>query len=455
MVVDDVYVVAQLIRSLKTPVGNTRVMKPARLRIVTFVLLLLIVGDRAFGRLAHADLWAEDGAVFLNQAATLGGASLLRPYAGSYLTIERLVMLSALRAVPLSWLPAAVTLSCIVVLASVMSRIVSPAYEWLISSSYLRVLLAFMFCLLPGLGEMTGNLCNLNWILFCWLALVGLKDPSVPLTWIEVALSVLVTLSMGTAILLVPLFTWRLAVSKDSMSMSHWVSGIVELAVLVVLGVGLLLFVDRPSGSPLPSVRGLARMWYDHVAFLVAFTPWLGDRLTNALWGSLGTSLYRIGEVTFLVFSFWWTWSHRRETCAQAVMVLVLGMSLWTVLAAMVRPLALEVLQQRPEWFYDSRYAFPMSFAGVLYWMVVLAPWATAHGIRNAVVVAFLVLNITMSLHRFDIGAYGPERRWQATVNALERSMATGCPRTVDVRQYPDPWRFTYVSPRPAVDCSP
>ena len=33
--------------------------------------------------------------------------------------------------------------------------------------------------------------------------------------------------------------------------------------------------------------------------------------------------------------------------------------------------------------------------------------------------------------------------------------MATGCPRTVDVRQYPDPWRFTYVSPRPAVDCNP
>ena len=430
-------------------------MKPAPLRIATFVLLLLIVGERAFGRLVYADFWGEDGAVFLSQALTLGWASLLKPYAGTYLTIERLIMLGALHAVPLSWLPAAVTLSCIVVLAGVMSRIVSPAYEWLIPSSYLRVLVASMFCLLPGLTERTGNLCGLAWILFCWLALVGLKDPSVPLTWIEVGLSVLVTLSIGTAILLVPLFIWRLVVSKDRISTSHWVRGIVQLAVLVVLGVGLLLLPDRPPGSPLPSALGLARMWYDHVARLVAFTPWLGDRLTNALWSWFDTSLYRIGKVIFLVFVFWWTWWHRRETRAQAVLVLVLGMSLWTVLAAMARPYALDAFQSRDDLFYENRYSFPMSFAGVLYWMVVLAPWATARGIRKAIVVAFLVLNVTMSLHRFNISAYGPERRWQATVNALERSMATGCPRTVDVRQYPDPWRFTYVSPRPAVDCTP
>ena len=63
-------------------------MKPTPLRIATFVLLLLILGERAFGRLVHADLWGEDGAVFLSQAATLGSASLLMPYAGSYLRLR-------------------------------------------------------------------------------------------------------------------------------------------------------------------------------------------------------------------------------------------------------------------------------------------------------------------------------------------------------------------------------
>jgi hypothetical protein len=429
-------------------------MKPDLLRIATFALLLLIVGERAFARLVHADLWGEDGAVFLSQAAARGWASLLLPYFGSYLTIERLIMLGALRAVPLSWLPLAVALSSVVVLAGVMSRIASPVYEWLIPSSYLRVLVAAMFCLLPGLTEMTGNLCNLTWILFCWLALVGLKDPGVPFTWLEIGLSVLVTLSMGTAILLVPLFIWRLVISKDRISTSHWVRGIVQVAVLGVFGLGLPVLTDRPPSPPLPSSFGLAEMWYDHVVRLVAFTPWLGDRLTNAAWSAFG-SFYGIAKVLFPVFVFWWAWSHRREPRAHAVLLLVLGMSLWTVLAAMVRPYALDVLQRRDEFFSENRYSFPMSFAGVLYWMVVLAPSATAGGVRKAVLVAFLVLNVTMPLHHFNISAYGRERRWQAAVNALERSMATGCPHAVTVWHYPDPWGFTYVSPRPAADCTP
>ena len=192
--------------------------------------------------------------------------------------IERLIMLCALGAVPLSWLPAAVTLSCIVVLAGVMSRIVSPAYEWLIPSSYLRAILASMFCLLPGLTEMMGNSCNLTWILFCWLALVGLKDPKVPLTWIEVGLSVLVTLSVGVAILLVPLFIWRLVISKARIPTSHWVRGIVQLAILIVLGVGLpLLRTGRraPIGLPRWVWRGCGTTtwhasWRSHRGWAIA-----------------------------------------------------------------------------------------------------------------------------------------------------------------------------------------
>jgi hypothetical protein len=434
------------------PAWKAMPMKTAMLRIATFVLLLLIVGGRAFDRLVFADLWAEDGPIFFNQAATVGNASLFVPYAGSYFLIERLIMLGAIRVVPLAWVPALVALSCVVVLAAVMSRVVSPAYEWLIPLWYLRLMLAVMFCFLPGLTEMTGNLCNLNWILFCWLALVGLKDPTVPLTWIELATSVLVAVSIGTTILVVPLFMWRLVVSKGRMPTSHWTRGILQLVALVLAGVVSLLFVHRTSGSALPSVLAVGRAWYDHVAFLVGFIPWLGDSLANALWSSFGANLYRVGKVLFLIFGLWWTWGHRHERRTQAIVILVLGMSFWTVLAAMVRPNVFDALHGQS--FSYHRYSFPMSFAGILFWLVVLGPWATAHGIRKGIVFAFLVLNVTMSLHRFKIGAYGQEQRWQASVNALERSIVTGCPRTVPVRQYPDPWRFTYVSPRPAIDCA-
>ena len=301
--------------------------------------------------LLYADFWGEDGAILFSQAATLGSSSLLLPYAGSYLTIQRLIVLAAMHVVPLSWLPAAVTFSCIVVLAGVMSRIVSPVYDWLIPSPYLRVAMAAMFCLLPGLTEMTGNLCNLTWILFCWLALVTLKDPGVPLTWIDVGLSVLVMLSIGTAILLVPLFLWRLVVSKDRISTSHWVRGIVQLACLVVLGVGLLLFPGPATGLTATFSVGSGadvvrpRRTPRGVHTMAGRSP--DERAVELVWRQPCT-----GKVIFLVFVIWWAWLYRRETRAQAILLLVLGMSFWTVLAAMVRPYAMETFQSRDLAFY-------------------------------------------------------------------------------------------------------
>ena len=122
------------------------------------------------------------------------------------------------------------------------------------------------------------------------------------LTWIEVGLSMLVSVSIGTAILLVP--SLRVATGSlerqglhESLGPRHCATGRPGW-----FGSGLLLLPERPSGSPLPSALGVAQMWDDHVARLVAFTPWLGDRLTNALWNAFGTSLYRPrqGDVSWL-----------------------------------------------------------------------------------------------------------------------------------------------------------
>ncbi len=429
---------------------------PTQVRVMTFLLLLVITTERVWGRLLSPDIWAEDGQVFLAQALSGGLASLRIPMAGSYFTLERLMMLSAVHLVPLEWLPAAVTGACVVVFAAIMSRIVSPAYEWLIPSQASRVALGCMFCLLPGLTEMIGNLCNLNWILFCWLAFVGLKDPSLPVTRAEIGLSLFVTLSIGTTVLLVPLFAWRLAVAlRQKQDRRKWTLDAIQLSVLLVFGVGLLAFVPRLQGSPIPSVLSVTRMWYDHTSRLAALTPWLGDRLTALLADSFATSAYRAGKVAFLFFLVWWSWSRRHDSRAQAVMVVFLGISLWTVLASLARPYALQELQRaNSAWFYYGRYSFPMSFAGLILWMTALGPWVFVRGTRRGIAVAFVALNLTLPLHRFAIGPYGEERRWLATVAALESSIKTGCPRSVNIRQYPDRRNFTYVSPHPADTCA-
>lgn len=427
------------------------------LGLPTCGLVLLILVQRGWERLGTPDLWGEDGQIFLGQALSQGVHSLLTPMAGSYFTIERLVMIGALRLVPLAWVPAVVCAACVVMFAAVASTITSRRYEWLIPSPAVRVLAACLLALLPGLHEMLGNLCNLNWILFCWLAFVGLKDPALPITKTEIAISLLVAVSIGTTILLLPLFGWRIVfLLQQGRPTRDWAPGVVHFVVLAAFGVGLLLVAagPRPPASSVPSALQAVRVWYDHAARLAGFTPWIGDRLTYALWRWSPAGIYRAAKIALLASAAIWGWSGRREPRTQALLVFVVGVSLWTILAIATRPYAMEQLQgERGPELYAGRYSFITSFAGLIFWLAVVGPAAVARGRLQPIAVAFIALNLVLPLHRFAIGPYGVERRWLATVDRLERSIGTGCPRAVTVRQYPDPWQFTYQSPRPVEEC--
>lgn len=427
---------------------------PAAIRLAAFGLALLVLVSRGWGRLTRPELWGEDGQIFLAQALTSGFHSLLQPMAGSYFTLERLIMLGALELAPFAWLPAVVSTTCVVVSAAVASMIASPRYEWLMPSAPVRVLAAAIFCLLPGLSEMLGNLCNLNWILFSWLALTGLKDPALPITKAEITMSLLVSISIGTTILLIPLFAWRLVVLlQQRRPRQEWMPGLLQAGVLVFFGVVLLLLApgNRPRASMVPSYLDVARAWYDHAARLVALTPWLGDQLTFFLYRWQPAGLYRIAKVAFLVFIAAWGWRHRHEPLARALLLFTVCVSLWTVLAVLTRPYAMETLQnEHGQDLYASRYSFISSFAGLIFWLGVLKPAGRRPGL---LLLAFLALNLVLPLHRFTIGAYGDERRWLATATVLEQAVSTGCPRAVRVRQYPDPWEFTYVPAQPGAEC--
>lgn len=428
-----------------------------RLSRITFGLTALIVLQRGWERLLHADLWGEDGAVFLAQAIEQGARSLFIPQAGSYFTAERLVTLGALQILPLAWIPTAITAVCMAVFAFAASRIASEDYAWLIRSPFVRVATAAVFCLLPGLHEMLGNLCNLNWFLFAWLAILALRDPARPLRWRDQVVAAGVSLSIGTAILLVPLFLWRLvhAVRRRA-DRTTWRAEALALGILIVLGVGLPVFAGgaRPPASEISSPFQVARLWYDHTARLGALTPWLGDRATTAL-SYRAPDVVRAAKIAVLVFFVVWTWRRRSDPAAQAVVALVLGVSAWTILAMLSRPYALPFFYEVGPWLYMSRYAFIMSFAGVVYWVVALQPASEGTGAASTALWIFLALNLILPLHRFHLPRLGAEARWAAAVPALERARARDCAEVVHVRQYPDPWTFTVrvgATSRPCAD---
>lgn len=408
---------------------------------ITFGLTALIVLQRGWERLLHADLWGEDGAVFLAQAMEQGARSLFVPQAGSYFTAERLVTLGALQVLPLAWIPTAITAVCMAVFAFAVSRIATEDYAWLIRSPSARVATAAAVCLLPGLHEMLGNLCNLNWFLFAWLALVGLRDPAHPLRWRDQVVALGVSLSIGTAILLVPLFLWRLV--HAARQRTTWRAEALALGIIIVAGVGLPLLAGgaRPPASEISSPTQVARLWYDHAARLGALTPWLGDRATTAA-SYRAPDVVRAAKIAVLVFFVVWTWRRRFDPATQAVVALVLGVSAWTVLAMLSRPYALPYFYDVGPWLYLSRYSFIMSFAGVVYWVVALQPAREGTGAASTALWVFLALNLILPLHRFHLPRLGAEARWAAAVPALQRARARDCAEVVEVRQYPDPWTF-------------
>jgi hypothetical protein len=289
---------------------------------------------------------------------------------------------------------------------------------------------------------MLGNLCNLNWFLFAWLALVGLRDPARPLRWRDQVVAMGVSLSIGTAILLVPLFTWRLFHAAYRRSARTWRPDALALGLIIVLGVGLPLLAGgaRPSASTVSSPLQVARLWYDHAARLGALTPWLGDRVTTAVsYRSPGLAI-RAAKIAVLILFLVWAWRRRSDPAAQAVVVLITGASVWSILAMLSRPYALLYFYDVGPWLYGSRYSFIMSFVGVVFWVVVLQPVRT--GAVSIALWAFLALNVILPLHRFHLPRLGSEARWAEAVPAIERARSRDCATVVHVRQYPDPWTF-------------
>jgi hypothetical protein len=424
-------------------------------RLKTFLLCLVIVSWRGWDRLFRADLWGEDGAVFLAEGFRVGASSLLRSYAGSFHTLQRLIALGAIEVFPLLWIPSVICVTYFVIFAWIMSAIVEDRYTWLIPSRAARVMTAVMFCMLPGLTEMMGNLSNLNWILFGWLSMVGLKDPSQPITRWDLCAALLVTVSIGTTILLLPLFLWRFALSiRRGQPLRQWIVGAALLAVLMLVGVVPLLFLESSHQPPRHPYGAIVWIYYEHVIQNGLFTPWLGDRLTIAIDQPSMHLVARAVAIALLPSAAFLAWRFRRDERSQALLLFIGGVSAWTVAAVVSRLNAFEYFQQTlVAGSFDMRYAYPMAFAATLFWMAVLHPSALIRSRRPSLALVFIVLNLSLAFHRFSIASYGAERRWETSAPTLERSMKEGCPVQVVVPQYPDPWTFVYYSPRPAVSC--
>jgi hypothetical protein len=429
--------------------------------IRTFLICLSILSLRGWMRLVYPEFWAEDSTIYFTDAIREGFSVLFVPRFGTYHVIQRFIAALIVSVMPIGSWAFWNTLICYVIAAGCAAAIVCSGCRWLIPSVGARIAVAVMLCMVPGLNEMLGNLCNLNWMLLVWFALLGLRDPEQKVSIAELLAASAVTFSLGTAVLLAPLFTWRLLnCYRRSELKSHrkrtWLlfllcsASPLWLAYLSHNGIdGYPTFITEGIYS-----QGLGLLT-EHLARLLMMAPWLGMGLQNTIW-NLGSGAW-IVPILMAIGVSRFVFQNQRES-KLAVGLYLCGIAVWPVLNWIGRPGSL------PYFINDvtnvgARYAYPLSSAAIIFWMAIIRPEALVGANRSKICILFIVCNLVAQKTDRSF-TLGPRRRpapleqttyWGEGAPALAASLRTGCPRNVFIQSStPGPyhrWGVSYQAP--------
>lgn len=386
-------------------------------------------------------MWAEDGYVFVPEAIAQGWRSLLNPALGYFFTLQRIIVILTLKLVPLLWAPVVFHIVTVALFAGVASRLVREEYAWLIPSWSMRAAGAILLCLAPGTNELVGNLANVNWILFYWLALLGFQSFQKPPKLTELGRAVLCVFSIGTFVFLIPLFSLRAWYSRRR---EDW-------ALLAIQGVGIVgLLFARTASVELVHTEALDQAlaaFLKSAVDLLIFHPWLGD-WEAVRWRSEPYS--QLGSVcTFLMCLVWCGLglARWRSIANQALISFTGSLALWPILAWLSRPNVFGAFDSPlSPWFLVHRYAFAVAAAGIIFWLTQVSAVKNQTA-RRALYAYFIMIPILTMSHRFWIAPFGMEDRWRAAAMQIQSALVKGSPCRVLAPIYPDPWTIDVTLP--------
>ena len=282
------------------------------------------------------------------------------------------------------------------------------------------------------------------WLFFYYLGLIALKDPKESLSKMEIGFSCLALFSTGTAILLIPVFMYRCYLRKKQPCLSR------DLFLLLLI-----------CGTVLSTIFLLPREWQlyqrrDYYAYGSAYIrslaqsgfiqPWLGDQITFFLMKD-EIEFYSIGLILLASFGLLVQAFRGKSSQAQTVLFLLFAsVSSFPVLTGMTRPNVLFAWTEPPTaWFFKHRYAFPLAFIAVFFWVGFFSQKKNVL-VKNLVFV-LMGVSIFSGIKRFRVPPYGPVRKWAQIVGPLQNSIKHSDPSSVLVQVYPEGWGdFVYTA---------
>ncbi len=335
-----------------------------------FLFAFSILLFKGIFKIYYADLWAEDGRIFYQQAITLGIKSFFKPYAGYCHTLPRILiyLFSFFHAV---FLPFLIIISTYSIYSFVLIQFTKLHYTWIIKNSNLKPFIIILLCFAPGVDNVVGNLANLHWILLAFLGVLSLKELSYKYTLAELVFSFLCIASEGATIILLPVFILRVIIKKThKRKLSEFVGELIILAFIIIFSIININLKDSQSSTELSS--DLLVVWLQNFISHFALAPFFGDSLTFRI-----LTIRYLYLLSILIITGTLIIPVIKNISAYKILVytLIACISVLPVMIAMARHYNLTTLLYYFDWnenWWRFRYSFILPFFGYIFigWLI-------------------------------------------------------------------------------------
>lgn len=384
--------------------------------VLPYLLVAGLIVLRNPAAVFRAELWAEDGTEFFRTALAQGVSSLWMPVFGYQFFLSRLIAWAA-TLVPVVATPFLYAGGCLLLNAVSVGYFSRAGFAWLIPGRSQRLFVCGLLAVAPGSGEVFLSLCNLTNSL-ALLALLMLIEKPHRLSWRKGAALMLIGISSGHTVILLPLILYLAFRTRDR-GYVYLFLGILPILLANAIGnhhsgaeTGFLDYSKLQVAPHIVMKNFVARLF---------FAPFLGARETNFLLRKAHVVFWVLGAAALAGL----LWAVRKTRCdreAAGVLGLSYVLTVGTFgIIVISRAYVADLVQRNILW--DIRYSFLPGAIADLFWMWLFLGWWRDRSSRRSLAAVGLVGMLLVAGNNLSRWRHVPERpdtHWPESARSIQ-----------------------------------
>ena len=272
------------------------------------------------GIFLEPSFWAEDCTFFFRNSIELGPSAILVPLYGSYHLLPRLIAFFV-SFLPTYWAPVLYAVAAGLLSSLGLGLFSRAGFRWLVPDDRLRVLVCWLFSLVPGTYETYFALCTANYAMFCGLIFLLLERDGEGRWQMGFRRALLVSFlwfSVGQGLVLAALIAYLFWLTRNR----NYLLCLATLAGATLLN-ATAENVYRPDSLPGPGL--LAVIYFENLAVRLGFISLLPYRWHDVV-RKMPSAPFLLSSVALIGSYLWAAFKARRRdaegACVLAVAVL-------------------------------------------------------------------------------------------------------------------------------------